>query len=97
MQKEPRDWAALTRSLPLRRERSIGKNKKDIRHEKTAELFGCGILKFSVLAPTYSYGLYWLLPSALAGLTAEFGMGSGVAPPLEAPGHWTQDDMKKQL
>lgn len=60
-------------------------------------LLGCLFLESKVLAPTYSYALYWVLPSALAGLTAEFGMGSGVAPPLEAPGHWTQGDMKKRL
>ena len=39
-----------------------------------------------VLAPTYSYALHWELPSALTGLTAEFGMGSGVTLSLEAPG-----------
>ena len=39
-------------------------------------------------------GLLWQgeasLPSALEGLTAEFDMGSGVTPPLEAPGLCTQ-------
>lgn len=39
-----------------------------------------------VLALAYSDGAYTPLPSALEGLTAEFGMGSGVTPPLEAPG-----------
>ena len=44
-----------------------------------------------VLAPTYSCVLYWRLPLALTGLTAECGMGSGVTPSLKAPGqkdHW---------
>ena len=39
-----------------------------------------------VLAPIYSCALYRELPSTLTGLTAEFGMGSGVTPSLEAPG-----------
>ena len=39
-----------------------------------------------VLASAYSCETYISLPSALAGLTAEFGMGSGVTPPLESPG-----------
>ena len=39
-------------------------------------------------------GLLWRtmgpLPSTLEGLTAEFGMGSGVTPPLKAPGRCTR-------
>ena len=40
----------------------------------------------SVLASTYSCGLCRQLPSAQTGLTAEFGMGSGVTPSIETPG-----------
>ena len=32
-----------------------------------------------------SHGVTTALPSPLAGLTSEFGMGSGVAPPLKTP------------
>ena len=39
-----------------------------------------------VLASAYSREPYGSLPSALKGLTAEFGMGSGVTPSLETPG-----------
>lgn len=45
-----------------------------------------------VLALAYSDGAYTPLPSALEGLTAEFGMGSGVTPPLVAPGQKHHDD-----
>ena len=43
-----------------------------------------------VLALAYSDEAFASLPSALEGLTAEFGMGSGVTPPLEAPGHYSR-------
>ena len=45
-----------------------------------------GVYDPSVLAPTYSNHPKWALPSALAGLTAVFGMGTGVPPPPGAPG-----------
>ena len=48
-----------------------------------------------VLASAYSCRTHALLPSALEGLTAEFGMGSGVTPPLETPGQNHQRE--KQL
>ena len=38
-----------------------------------------------VPALTYSPGANAQVPSAQAGLTSEFGMGSGVAPPQVAP------------
>ena len=41
-----------------------------------------------VLAMTYSRNLVRLLPSALKGLTAVFGMGTGVTPSLESPELW---------
>ena len=44
----------------------------------------------SVLASAYFGGPKGLLSSALEDLTAEFGMGSGVTPPLETPGQNNQ-------
>ena len=38
-------------------------------------------IAYFVLAPTYSPRRLRQVPSALAGLTSEFGMGSGVTPP----------------
>ena len=45
---------------------------------------GCdevGVLRLKDLAATYSPASVDAVPSALAGFTAEFGMGSGVSPP----------------
>ena len=41
-----------------------------------------------VPAPAYSPRAYAQVPSALKGLTSEFGMGSGVSPSLEPPELW---------
>ena len=51
----------------------------------------------SVLASTYSYALCRELPSAQTGLTAEFGMGSGVSLSLKTPGRNDHVDKKNQL
>ena len=42
-------------------------------------------MKYKVPASTYSPGAYAQVPSAQAGLTSEFGMGSGVALPQGIP------------
>ncbi len=44
----------------------------------------CSLLKY-FLAVSYSPGEYSPVPSALEGLTAVFGMGTGVSPPLLPP------------
>ena len=40
-----------------------------------------GVVRLKDLAATYSPASVDAVPSALAGFTAEFGMGSGVSPP----------------
>ena len=46
-----------------------------------------GLQQKKSLATAYSPTPHGAVPSALEGLTSVFGMGTGVAPPLESPGN----------
>jgi hypothetical protein len=60
------------------------KNKKNKLDNQPA-FISAGLQIFSTWFSALTYSRSIELPSALASLTAEFGMGSGVTLPLEAP------------
>ena len=69
--------------LEVRLERGVPRGAVAVRIKTSTEYVGDGLL---------SHRPRPALPWALAGLTAGFGMGPGVPPPLESPTHSVVDE-----
>ena len=59
--------------------------KKPEKNLKMTKCVSSNFMKYKVPAFAYSPRAHAQVPSALAGLTSEFGMGSGVTLPLKIP------------